>query len=113
MARLFASMAKDADGVRCALHPASSMLRVGAGARAAPIDSWGIGFYQGGEVLLQRRPKTPTEPLDFYAITRDLRTDAIIGHARAGTVGTPNNVYTPPLRFRSCLLVLHAPDPRF
>lgn len=113
MARLFAYMGNDADRVHCALHPASSMLRVGASAGATAIDSWGIGFYQGGEVLLQRRPKTPTEPLDFYAITRDLRTDAIIGHARAGTVGTPKNENTPPFRFRSWLFAHHGTVPGF
>jgi len=88
MSRLFAYMGNDQDRVKCALYPARKSL-VADGAAKDSFDAWGLGFYQGGEVLLQRRPKPPTEPVDFYALVKDLRTDMIIGHVRQGTVGKP------------------------
>ncbi len=106
MSRLFAYMGNDSDRVACALYPARKSLVVGLETPSPSIDSWGIGFYQG-EVLLQRRPKAPTEPVDFYAMAKELRTDAIIGHARAGTVGPAKNENTHPFRFRSWMFAHH------
>jgi predicted glutamine amidotransferase len=115
MSRLFAFVANDPDRVRCALYPARKLLVADAQASDPPatFDGWGIGFFQGGEVLLQRRPKPPTEPVDFYALTRDLRTDVIVGHVRAGTVGKPKNENTHPFRFRSWLFAHHGTIPAF
>ena len=110
MSRLFAYMANDPARIACALHPIRAHLVVDA--KGANIDSWGIGFYQG-EVLLQRRPKAPADVLDFYAQVRELRTDALIAHARAGTVGKPKNENTHPFRFRSWLFAHHGTLPRF
>jgi glutamine amidotransferase len=112
MSRLFAYVGNDQDRVKCALYPARELL-VADAAAAATFDAWGLGFYQGGEVLLQRRPKPPAEPVDFYALTRDLRTDAIVGHVRAGTVGQPKNENTHPFRFRSWLFAHHGTVPGF
>jgi glutamine amidotransferase len=112
MSRLFGYMGNDQDRVRCALYPARSLL-VADGAALPKFDSWGIGFYQGGEVLLQRRPKPPSEPVDFYELTRELRTDVIVGHVRAGTVGSPKNENTHPFRFRSWLFAHHGTIPQF
>jgi glutamine amidotransferase len=112
MSRLFAYMGNDQDRVKCALYPARSLL-VADGAAASTFDAWGLGFYQGGEVLLQRRPKPPSEPIDFYALTRDLRTDVIVGHVRQGTVGKPKNENTHPFRFRSWLFAHHGTIPHF
>ena len=64
-------------------------------------------------MLLQRRPKPPTEPVDFYALVKDLRTDMIIGHVRAGTVGQPKNENTHPFRFRGWLFAHHGTVPDF
>ncbi len=116
MSRLFAYMGNVQDRVKCALYPARALLVAGGAAQATPItsiDAWGLGFYQGGEVLLQRRPKPPTEPVDFYALTKDLRTDVVIGHVRAGTVGKPKNENTHPFRFRSWLFAHHGTIPKF
>jgi predicted glutamine amidotransferase len=112
MSRLFAYMGNDQDRVKCALYPARTLL-VADGAAKDAFDAWGLGFYQGGEVLLQRRPKPPTEPVDFYGLTKDLRTDVIIGHVRAGTVGKPKNENTHPFRFRSWLFAHHGTVPNF
>ncbi|HWE27397.1 MAG TPA: class II glutamine amidotransferase, partial [Polyangia bacterium] len=112
MSRLFAYMGNDQDRVKCALHPARKLL-VADGAAKDSFDAWGLGFYQGGEVLLQRRPKPPTEPVDFYALVKDLRTDVIIGHVRQGTVGKPKNENTHPFRFRGWLFAHHGTIPNF
>lgn len=112
MSRLFAYMGNDQDRVKCALYPARKLL-VADGAASASFDAWGLGFYQGGEVLLQRRPKPPTEPIDFYALVKDLRTDVIVGHVRQGTVGKPKNENTHPFRFRSWLFAHHGTIPSF
>jgi len=111
MSRLFAYMGNDPARVACALYPARKALVVPVAANSG-IDSWGIGFYQG-EVLLQRRPKAPTDDLDFYAVARELRTDAIIGHARTGTYGKPKNENTHPFRFRSWMFAHHGSVPGF
>ena len=112
MSRLFAYMGNDQDRVKCALYSARALL-VADGAAQQTYDGWGLGFYQGGEVLLQRRPKPPADPVDFYALARELRTDAIIGHVRAGTVGKPKNENTHPFRFRSWLFAHHGTVPNF
>ena len=112
MSRLFAYMGNDQDRVKCALYSARALL-VADGAAQKMYDGWGLGFYQGGEVLLQRRPKPPADPVDFYALARELRTDAIIGHVRAGTVGKPKNENTHPFRFRSWLFAHHGTVPNF
>lgn len=112
MSRLFAYMANDPNRVACALYPARQALVADAANLSPPADSWGIGFYQG-EVLLQRRPKPPTGPVDFYAVAKDLRTDVIIGHVRAGTIGKPKNENTHPFRFRSWMFAHHGTVPQF
>ncbi len=111
MGRLFAFMANDPDRVRCALHPAKRAL-VATPQPGVTFDSWGIGFYQG-EVLLQRRPKAPVEAIDLYDVAKELRTDCIVGHVRAGTVGTPKNENTHPFRFRSWLFAHHGTLPAY
>lgn len=105
MGRLLAYMGNDPQRVRCALHPGRDLLQ-SADARGA-VDGWGLGFYQGGEVLLQRRPKPPATPIDFFELAKDLRTDAIIAHMRTGTHGTAKNENTHPFRFRSWLFAHH------
>ncbi|MSP63738.1 MAG: class II glutamine amidotransferase [Myxococcales bacterium] len=102
MSRLLAYIANDPQRVQCVLHPGRKLL-VTEPAGPRPSDGWGIGFYQGGEVLLRRRPKPPDGPVDFYEVAADLRTDVLIGHVRSGTVGAAKNENTHPFRFRSWL----------
>lgn len=95
MSRLFACMCNEPERLRCALHPAREALVAGD----AP-DGWGLAFFQGGEVLLQRHPKPVEGSFDFYPIVRDLRTDYLIGHVR--TPGAKSKLEnTQPFRFRT------------
>jgi len=59
---------------------------------------WGLAFFQGGEVLLQRHPK-PAAPVDFGEVVRELTSDYVIGNVRAaGAKPAPEN--TPPYRYK-------------
>jgi glutamine amidotransferase len=107
MSRLIAYLGNDASRTACALWRARSLLRVPL---EEPIDSSGIGYLQG-EILLQRRPKPPHEPIDFYDIVRQIRTDAFIAHARVGTVGRAKHENTHPFRFRQWLFAHHGTVP--
>lgn len=64
---------------------------------------WGFGFYQGGEVLLRRRPIDEHQTVDVPALMRDVRTDVLVGHVRLPTVGEPGTRNTHPFRYRQWL----------
>ena len=99
MSRLFAYMGNDQDRVKCALYPARKSLVADSAAKES-FDAWGLGFYQGGEVLLQRRPKPPTEPVDFYGLVKDLRTDHETGNVQAVLDGDLDGFMEAFLRWR-------------
>ena len=66
---------------------------------------WGIGFYQGGEILLKRRPVDERPELRFEQLAGDARGDILIGHIRAADAAgaalcTEN---TQPFRYRQWL----------
>jgi glutamine amidotransferase len=104
VSRLVAYIGNDPERLRCALHPVRGTLV----ADNSSVDSWGIGFYQGGEVLLQRRPKAPDAPVDFYAVASELATDVLVGQVHLANPHTvPKNENTPPFRFRSWLFTHH------
>lgn len=74
---------------------------------------WGIGFYQGGEVLLRRRPSDPVGEIDMGKIAGDVRADVVIGHVRAPTVGTLSVENTHPFRYRQWLFAQTGTVPQF
>lgn len=100
MARLFGYMGNFADRLHLAFHQEREALSVSDSSRQ---DAWGIGFYQGGEVLHKKRPYAGTERVDWLKVTSTLRTDCIIGHVRHATVGDLRADNTQPFRFRSWL----------
>jgi glutamine amidotransferase len=115
MSRLVAMVCNDPSRVRCVLRPAQDALVATPDPVERPrgYDAWGIGFYQGGEVLLMRRPQPTLGPVDFAAVAGELRTDTFIAHARAATVGDNRNENTHPFRFRSWLFAHHGTLPGF
>ena len=64
---------------------------------------WGVGFYQGGELLLRRRPVDDRPTLPLADALRDLRTDVLIGHVRHATVGAMRTENTHPFKYRQWL----------
>src|SRR5207247_8895611 len=71
--------------------------------RKKPGAGWGVGFYQGGEILLKRRPIDDRAEIRLSDMTRDIRTDTLIAHVRAATVGTLRTENTHPFRYRQWL----------
>lgn len=100
MARLFGFI-----GNRSDISP--HVLRVEAQAMVArgrgKTLGWGFGFYQGGEVLLRRRPIDAHPTVDVSGLMRDVRTDVLIGHVRLPSVGEPGTRNTHPFRYRQWL----------
>jgi predicted glutamine amidotransferase len=110
MARLFGFLANQTDRIRCALTREAAGVALPSDAR---VDGWGVGSYQGGEVLLRKRPGEQQEPVDFLDLVRDLRTDAAIIHVRAASVGQRTLDNTHPFRFRQWLFAHNGKIDRF
>ncbi len=66
-------------------------------------DAWGIGFYQGGEVLHKKRPKLTEGPIDWEKVARGVRSDAVLVHFREATIGDFRPANTHPFRKRQWL----------
>jgi glutamine amidotransferase len=64
---------------------------------------WGLGFYQGGEVLMRRRPIDEREDVDVAELGADVRADVVVGHVRQATVGALRTENTHPFRYRQWL----------
>ena len=66
---------------------------------SGPIARWGLGYAQGGEVLLSRSPRLRHEHLDLHAEIHGLRSDCVIAHACAPDE-LSGNANTQPFRYR-------------
>jgi glutamine amidotransferase len=100
MARLFGLIGNRADLAGRVLAFEADALRVRA--RSGSQLGWGIGFYQGGEVLMRRRPIDGDE-IDVAKLASDVRADVLIGHVRTATIGTLRTENTHPFRYRQWL----------
>ena len=108
--KLFACMCNQPQRLWAALGPVRPTL-----VAEPPVSRWGLGYSQGGDVLLVRTPKSSDKPVDLASPLAEIPTDCAIGQAirdkpdhPAGTpeeergsahrrAGTDN---TPPFRFR-------------
>lgn len=75
--------------------------------------SWGVGFYQGSEILLKRRPIDDRRELSFEEMTEGLKTDILIAHVRTATVGANTTENTHPFRYRQWLFAHTGTLPSF
>lgn len=100
MARLFAFLANRPDLGAKVLETEASTINPSTSAH--PL-GWGVGFYQGGEVLLRRRPIDERTPLPLASALSDIRTTALLGHVRLATVGALSTENTHPFRYRQWL----------
>lgn len=71
--------------------------------KAGIVPGWGVGFYQGGEILLKRRPIDDRAEISLVDMTRDVRADILLAHVRSATVGTLRTENTHPFRYRQWL----------
>jgi predicted glutamine amidotransferase len=95
--KLFACICNQPQRLPIALAPVRAALIA-----QPPVSRWGLGYVQGGDVLLVRTPKASAVPVDLAGpLTAEIKTDCVIAQAvrddGAGLGGTDN---TPPFRFR-------------
>lgn len=68
-----------------------------------PVARWGLGYVQGGEILLSRTPRRTEAPLDFFPPIAGLKTDCLIGHAAVDDLELgPDG--TQPVRYRRWMM---------
>jgi glutamine amidotransferase len=97
VAHLIAYVGNEPENLACALFSARNALYW-----AGKPEGWGLGFVQGGDVLLQKRPRVESGEVDLYGLIKDLRADAVI--ARVGSQdGNTSAEDADPFRFRSWL----------
>jgi predicted glutamine amidotransferase len=100
VSHLVAYVGNEPDNMACALFSARSAL---ASQAADKSDGWGLGFVQGGDVLLQKRPRVDTAEVDLYGHIKDLRADAVVARIGFERDGTTPAEDADPFRFRSWL----------
>ncbi len=61
---------------------------------------WGVGFLQGGELLLKRRPFDDRKQICISDMIAELRSDLLLTHVRRATVGALGTNNTHPFRYR-------------
>ncbi len=105
--RLFATMCNQPQRLLEALEP----VRAGLVA-PVPIDRWGLGYVQSGEVLLARTPRPSTTPIDMYAALDGVNSDCVIGQIVPTDDGSIDSTDgTPPFRFRRWMFVQDGASP--
>jgi hypothetical protein len=97
---LVAYFGNEPENMACALFSARSALYSISTDRP---QGWGLGFVQGGDVLLQKRPRADTKEVDLYGLAKDLRADALVGCVGLSRDGNTSAEDADPFRFRSWL----------
>lgn len=110
MARLFSLIGNRSDLAGRVLASEHEALRVQA--RGTPL-GWGIGFYQGGEVLMRRRPIDDHPTIEIGKVAGDVRADVLVGHVRNATVGALRTENSHPFRYRQWLFAQTGTLPAF
>lgn len=101
MRHLVAYFGNEPENLACALFSARAALYVRGEART--VEGYGLGFVQGGDVLLQKRPRAETVEVDLYNLVKDTRADALIGRVGLAHDGSTPAEDADPFRFRSWL----------
>jgi glutamine amidotransferase len=108
VSHLVAYLGNEPEHMTCALVSAraalSSPAPSPADTSASELAGWGLGFVQGGEVLLQKRPRAERANIDFFNLARDLRADAFIARGGLGDEVPVSAEDADPFRFRWWLM---------
>jgi hypothetical protein len=104
VSHLVAYFGNESENMSCALFSARSALYSRGSGKP---QGWGVGFVQGGDVLLRKRPRAESSEVDLYGLIKDLRADAVVGRVGV-TANDSDDGNTPaddvdPFRFRSWL----------
>ena len=108
MSHLVAYFGNEPENLACALFFARNALYT-----HEHVEGWALGFVQGGDVLLQKRPRANTAEVDFYTLARDLNADALIGRVGLGKEGNRSAENADPFRFRAWLFGAVGHIPKF
>ena len=108
VSHLVAYFGNEPENMACALFSARSALSPRTALASQTADDqarkgWGLGFVQGGDVLLQKRPKADGLDIDVYSLAKDLHADALVGRVGLNKEGDATAEDTDPFRFRSWL----------
>jgi hypothetical protein len=98
---LVAYFGNEPENLACALFSARAALYVRGEART--VEGYGLGFVQGGDVLLQKRPRAETVEVDLYNLVKDTRAEALVGRVGLAHDGSTPAEDADPFRFRSWL----------
>jgi len=110
MARLIGYMANRVDGLLPALHQERDVVGPPSAEAAA---GWGIGFYQGDEVLHRKRPRLDTDGFSWDQVVGNVKSDCVVVHWRRPTVGSFRAENTHPFRMRSWVFAHNGTLERF
>jgi glutamine amidotransferase len=110
VSHLVAYVGNEPDNMACALFSARNAL---ASRAVDKPEGWGLGFVQGGDVLLQKRPRVETTEVDLYGLIKDLKADAVVARVGFDKIGSAQIAFASdasttaedadPFRFRSWL----------
>jgi len=100
VSHLVAYVGNEPDNMACALFSARNAL---ASRAVDKPEGWGLGFVQGGDVLLQKRPRGETNEVDLYGLIKDLKADAVVARVGFESDGSMPAEDADPFRFRSWL----------
>jgi hypothetical protein len=108
VSHLIAYFGNEPENLACALFSARGAL-YSRSARGG-YDGFGLGFVQGGDVLLRKRPRAESDEVDIYGLARDTRAEALVARVGLGkrekTADDDSSVRAEdadPFRFRSWL----------
>jgi len=77
VSHLVAYFGNEPENLACALSSARGALY--SKSTRGGTDGFGLGFVQGGDVLLRKRPRAETSEVDLYGLARDTRAEALVG----------------------------------
>ena len=99
MSHLVAYVGNEPERLECALVPARAALYSQA-PQGGTGNGWGLGFVQGGDVLLQKRPRSEGADVDFFSLARDLHADALVARSGLDEDARSSADNADPFRFR-------------
>jgi glutamine amidotransferase len=97
VSHLVAYLGNEPERLECALVPARAALH---SRTPEQPNGWGLGFVQGGDVLLQKRPRSDGNEVDFFGLARDLKADAFIARGGLDDQARSSADNADPFRFR-------------
>ena len=114
MSHLVAYFGNEPENLACALLSARGALYSKGADSSRSHDGFGLGFVQGGDVLLRKRPRAETSEVDLYGLARDTRAEALVGRVGLAPTGPDGSAEgktdasvraedADPFRFRSWL----------